>query len=563
MTEFLQLIRKELAATPNRLSRSIMIALICGFVVLVSKTISLPGAAISAFLIVFVSKEEASVSIATAFKLIIVVIALIFLIAFLFMLTAGEPLLRIIVMFTIAFASMYLARATSAGVIVATLGMVLFELLSVLDYFPYPALVLSQLFWLIPIVVTPMAILMVANLLFGRSAIDILRAGLSTRLTLIKKTMLKRSSENLAACRTEFLAGGAHLKEMQSTALATGRLVKETALKATHLQDVTMRLLSRCVAGTPPENTPNNRLALSLADADTATPEDRLLQELVLATPPTIPPENQIDKEVVDPREAMRFAIKATIAIAICYAILTLTHWPAIRTITITAFLVSLGTTAETFHKATLRVIGCLIGAVISFFCLIFIIPYLSNASELAVLVVLVTLPAAWITVGSENTSYIGLQIALVFFLSVINTSGPTVDLGVTWGRIVGIILGNLVVAGVFLSLWPNNNVGAIKQALKRAVKILGDAYNNPGSGQGLLLGQACDALNEADRALTRIHKGFGLGIVTQQQASRLRQVHGELESIAASVMVSDKTILAHLTRLQKRLKMMPSPQYG
>ena len=553
MTNLGKLLHEELAPTPNRLARTILIALLCGLVVLASKTLSLPETALSAYLIFFASKAESSISIATAVKLIIVIFVVIALVIFFFILSSGEPMLRILLMFTITFCCMYLAQATSAGVIAATIGMVFFELLSLLDYLPFPNLVLRELFWIVAIIMVPMGLLVVANLLFGASAINLLRDSLTRRLQLIGRTMVDKSARSKAACRKEFLAGDANLTELRNTASLTGRMTKDMVEKAAHLQDVTMRLLARCAAGSPPDDTPNNRLSLSLNKVTTQVPEDLLLQELVMKKQSNDFPQVETQEEVKDANESIRFAIKATLSVAICYVIFTLTHWPAIHTITITAFLVSLGTSTETLHKATLRIMGCLIGAVISFFCLLVIIPNLSNVSELAVLTVLVSLPAAWIAVGSENVSYLGMQIALVFFLSVLNTTGPTIDMGIAWGRIVGIVLGNIVVASVFLTMWPSSGVQRIKSSLKRAITLLVEAEKNR-PGQGILLGKACDELHKTGESLAWIHSGLGFGISTDDQVNYLSKVHGELNDFAVSAPVAEDSRLDKLTLIKNSL---------
>jgi len=553
MSDLGAVIRAELAPTPNRLARAALIAVLCGVVVLASKVLSLPETAISVYLVFFASKEEATLSVATATGLVIVAFVGLALGIMLIMLSSGTPMLRILVMFSIAFGSMYVAAATPAGVIVATLGMVFFEVLSLLDYVPFPDLVLRGLFWLLPIIIVPMAILVIGSLIFSRSAIDILSQTLSERLTLIGRTMVTPNATNIAACRAAFFEGGAGLTMLRRTAALTGRLNKEAQQKAARVQDVTTLLLGRCAGAMPPENTANNRGALKVPNGVSPDnqPEDALLQEL-LDVHLIEDIETGIEQNK-NPQETMRFAVKATLAIAICYGILTILHWPAIHTITITAFLVSLGTTGETLHKAMLRLTGAVIGGVISFFCLLVIIPNLDNAAELAVLTMLVAFPAAWIAVGKETSAYLGMQIALVFFLSVLNTSGPNVDMGIAWGRVVGIILGNLVVAGVFLTLWPKNSTAAIERDLERAITAVDTALSQK-AGQGIWLGVATDALQTAGAALRQIELGNEFGFATHERAKVLRQLHEELENLSVSVTVSQTPDPKVLTQLRDSL---------
>ena len=61
--------RAELAPSPNRLARATLVALLCGLVVIVTKGLSLPETALSAYLIFFASKEESTQSIATSIGL--------------------------------------------------------------------------------------------------------------------------------------------------------------------------------------------------------------------------------------------------------------------------------------------------------------------------------------------------------------------------------------------------------------------------------------------------------------------------------------------------------------
>jgi len=348
MTDLVKSWQSELAPAPKRLARATLIAVLCGLLVIISKSLSLPETALSAYLIFFVSKEDSSESIKISIALMVAVLVAFALFYLLVIFSAGEPLIRILVMFSIAFGSMYVANKISQGAVVITLGMVFFELLSSLDFIPFPSLVVRGLIWIIPIVLVPMAMILVANILFG---------------PLVSIPASPKNSQN---------SKPTPLRKKQSS------------------------------------------------------------------------------------QQTVQFAIKGTLSIAICYGIFIILDWPAIHTITITAFLVSLGSTEEALHKSALRLTGGLIGAVISLFSLIVILPHLTHAADLAVLTVMVAFPAAWISVGSEKYAYLGMQIALVFFLCVLNTNGPSVDVGTAWGRIVGIILGNLVVATVYLTLWPD-----------------------------------------------------------------------------------------------------------
>lgn len=453
----------------ERAARSVFIALACAFVVAISKALSLPETALSAYLIFFAARREATETAAISMALLVAAFAAVGFAIVLIMATAGAPPLRLAAMFTVAFVAMYLARATSAGVVAAIFGMAIFELLSVMDYLAYPDLVLRGTFWMLTVVFVPMAALLLASFLFGSDARTLLTRSMEERLSLIRRAVTQRTEESAKACRQRLRAGdGETLDAWRRVALRTGRMDRKGVEKAIALQAATDNLLAQCATGHPPADTPANREALALQSG--AVADDPLLASLT-SPPPVTPATETSDEDVPD--DALRFAIKSTIAIGICYAIFLILNWPAIHTITITAFLICLGSTGETLHKATLRIAGCLVGAGIAAFCLLVIVPNLTGVGGLAAMTAFALFPAAWIATGSERISYAGMQIALVFLLSVVNSAGPDVDLGITWGRIVGIILGNLVVAAVFLCLWPTSITGDIRARLAQADKAL------------------------------------------------------------------------------------------
>jgi multidrug resistance protein MdtO len=73
----------------------------------------------------------------------------------------------------------------------------------------------------------------------------------------------------------------------------------------------------------------------------------------------------------------------------------------------------------------------------------------------LVIAVFLGALAAAYVAAGSARIGYAGFQMAFAFFLCVIQGSGPSFDLVVARDRVIGILLGNIVVYLLFTHLWP------------------------------------------------------------------------------------------------------------
>ena len=155
----------------------------------------------------------------------------------------------------------------------------------------------------------------------------------------------------------------------------------------------------------------------------------------------------------------VQFAVKATIAAMLCYVFYTAVDWPGIHTIMITCAVVALGSTEATLHKSRLRLAGCAVGGALALGVIVFVFPRLDSIGSLAVVVAVVTAPAAWIALGSERLAYLGVQMAFTFYIATLQGFAPDFDVTGFRDRFVGIVLGVLVMGLVFTFVWPERAV--------------------------------------------------------------------------------------------------------
>ena len=140
------------------------------------------------------------------------------------------------------------------------------------------------------------------------------------------------------------------------------------------------------------------------------------------------------------------------------------------------------------------------------------------------IVVFLGTLVSAWVAAGSPRIAYAGFQIAFAFFLCVIQGSGPTFDLTTARDRVIGILLGNIVVYVIFANIWPVS-VGkridsAIAALLRRLSGLLTDIsksarHSHAPEAQEILAGIERDLLDLAPYE----PPSFGLTIVGSEFA--------------------------------------------
>jgi multidrug resistance protein MdtO len=182
--------------------------------------------------------------------------------------------------------------------------------------------------------------------------------------------------------------------------------------------------------------------------------------------------------------EHVRFALKLTLAVMTCYFIENLANWSSIGTCIPTCFVVALGTIGETLHKATLRIIGALIGAGLGLGAVLLLMPRMTSLGDLFLLLAPVTLLAAWIGSGSDRIAYAGMQIGLAFYLVVLHGTGPTIDMDTARDRVIGILLGNIVIFVIFTTIWPVSVASVVRSNVVKALEQLA-ALVGLGGGEG------------------------------------------------------------------------------
>jgi multidrug resistance protein MdtO len=113
----------------------------------------------------------------------------------------------------------------------------------------------------------------------------------------------------------------------------------------------------------------------------------------------------------------VQFALKVTLAGMIGYLFYTASDYYGIHTVFYTPLIIGLGSAGATINKGFLRIVGCSIGVALGLVCTIWILPRFETLGTFLFIVFCVHGLAAWIVVGDERISYIGIQIALAFGL--------------------------------------------------------------------------------------------------------------------------------------------------
>jgi multidrug resistance protein MdtO len=140
-----------------------------------------------------------------------------------------------------------------------------------------------------------------------------------------------------------------------------------------------------------------------------------------------------------------------------------------------------------------------------------------------------------------------GWQMALAFFLCVLQGYGPAFDVDVATNRVLGILIGNVVVTIVFLWLWPVSVSTGTALHLGRAIESLAAGLRRAGQSLASVMPEL-----DAARRLSRL---------SSFEASRLR-IRSPLLPHAKTILDASEAAMAGIADLQL-LRQRPRYLFG
>ncbi|OXI17466.1 FUSC family protein [Burkholderia sp. AU15512] len=496
-----------LAPFPGRTSIAVRVALICALTALVTAAYGTPEAALSAYVVFFMIRADRVTSVVLAAALLVIVTIVIGLVLGIAIFSIDYSILRVACMAVLSVALLYLTSASKLRPVGAILAMIVGFGLDQLGLAPFGEAATRALLYIWLTIAIPVGVAIVVNLLIAPSPRKLAHAQLAKRLRLAAQrlrgddaardafnaSLHEGDKQLLTWLKLSKLEGSSSAADVaalrqavaSSTALLVGVALADrepdarlpdafaTPIAATldemadildqggYPVDVTLAL--------PPTDTlpPLARIAATdlqaaithfaepAATTDAASSASTTASDAPESAPPPAPRGGFFLPDARTNPDHIRYALKTTAAAIFCYLLYSQLDWSGIHTCVVTCYIVSLGSTAETVEKLTLRIFGCIVGALLGTAALVFVVPSLSSVGHLMALVFAGGWLAAWVAFGSPRIAYAGFQIAFAFFLCVIQGAGPGFDLTIARDRTIGILLGNVVVYLVFTRIWP------------------------------------------------------------------------------------------------------------
>ncbi len=157
--------------------------------------------------------------------------------------------------------------------------------------------------------------------------------------------------------------------------------------------------------------------------------------------------------------DSLQFGIKFSLGAILCTLIVESLDWPDINTAIPTCLVAAQTSLGADYRLSLLRLSGAALGGLCAY---LYVLVFQSQLDTIAGFVI-ATIPvwalAAWISSGSERIAYMGRQIGFSFALFVLHDFGPVTDLYLPRDRVIGILLGIIVMGVIDYALWPRRSI--------------------------------------------------------------------------------------------------------
>jgi multidrug resistance protein MdtO len=260
----------------------------------------------------------------------------------------------------------------------------------------------------------------------------------------------------------------------------------------------------------------------------------------------------------------VQFALRGTLAAMASYVLYTSLDWPGLSTSIATCIITALSTIGSSRQKQILRLGGALIGGFIfGMGSQVFVLPYLDSITGFTLLFMFVTALSSWIATASPRLSYLGVQLALAFYLINLQEFTIQTSLAIARDRVVGVLLGLMSMWLIYDRLWVKNALDEMQTVFARNLEMFAELTEQ------LLEKDQTKAIRRIRQLRDRLNAGFAAvtaqadGILFEFGPSRQRklQIRDDVRRWQPSIRTLLQVQVASAQYLsQKPLSNLPEP---
>jgi multidrug resistance protein MdtO len=525
-SSLLEFLRRELAPTPGRGSKTFRLTLACLAATIPILTHHIPHGLLAMILMYLITQEDTA---ATVIGSILGVIGLTLglgLALLVWRISLDIVWLRLCFLVAFLFGGLFLKRVLTMSFLGSAIGLPAALVMILPDILPpSPEVLTEYVLWLWWTITLGLSVNVGVQLLLSRGdPLSLLQRELATRLETVAQTLRRLAGERVAvperdSLRSLAIAGMSRPLALLKTAATIHVWAHERHEGLSALITLTDRLVTSAVAletlpDLPQESRLHERLLnvadgcermrrafnelrlpddwVALADEKNAPPPfplleiERTLDQIALAVPRYSEELSHSDAAPAEKRslflpdafenpEYVRFAIKGTVAAFICYMVFVGFDYPGIYTSVITCFVVALSTIGASNQKGILRFGGSAVGGLMGLIALVYLFPNMETIGGFWLVFGAGTAVAAWVNFGTPRISYGGYQIGLAFYKAILQDFGPASSATVVRDRLIGVFFGLLVFGIVENLLWPVRARDALRARVAEILRLLAE----------------------------------------------------------------------------------------
>jgi multidrug resistance protein MdtO len=201
----------------------------------------------------------------------------------------------------------------------------------------------------------------------------------------------------------------------------------------------------------------------------------------------------------------IQFALRGGLAALAGYVIYTAIDWPGLSTSISTCIITALSTIGSSRQKQFLRLGGAIIGGFIfGMGAQVFVLPYLDSITGFTLLFMFVTAISSWIATSSPRLSYLGVQLALAFYLINLQEFTIQTSLAIARDRVCGVLLGLMSMWLIYDRLWMKNAVDEMQTVFAHNLEMFAEL------AEQLLEKDQIKAIRRIRQLRDQLNAGFG-----------------------------------------------------
>ena len=256
--------------------------------------------------------------------------------------------------------------------------------------------------------------------------------------------------------------------------------------------------------------------------------------------------------------DSLQYGIKFSLGAIICMLIVQGLDWPDINTAIPTCLVAAQTSLGADYRLSLLRLSGATLGGLCAYFYVLVFQSQLDTIVGFALATTPFWALAAWITAGSERIAYLGRQLGFSFALFVMHDFGAVTDLYLPRDRIIGILLGLVVMGILDYALWPRRSIVLARHHCVSALRTLAKlTIRLPDRTH--LLQYTLPLRLSAEKELAAAHDLIAHAVL--EPDARLAQKTHERATLRAVIKVASH--LSGLLLVRKRYRLLSGQQFS